>query len=184
MTKRILAIVLALAMVFGAGSAMAFMSNGTGSYDITLDNTCTIDTTMASMSFGTWSLNYGILTSAAGAVGVYCSGGLPYILGADGGQYPNQSLVNSNLPTMANGAGQYVAYNLYDPGLGVLGDANLTSVDITYSPVNFNPTGANGWSGIGSGGWVYYGLTADVFINDPAQVAGYYSDIITFTVVW
>jgi len=189
MTKRFLAIVLGLAMIFSAGSAMAAMTSGQGNYDITLSSTCTIDTTMTSMSFGNWALDYGTTygnpTLGAGMVGVNCSNGLAYILGADGGQYPNNGL-HMGLPTMANGFGQYVAYYLFDAGgfYGTFGDANLTTIDPAYAPGNVNPTFASGWSNTGAGAWQYYSLSAVVYIDDPAQVAGFYTDTVTFTVVW
>ncbi len=196
MTKRILAIVLALAMVFGAGSAMADMSSGTADYDVTLGDVCTVDTTAATTSFGFHPLMspplapVGSGSVSAGSVDVTCSPGVNYILGADGGlnagatTYPTFTYAAPTTLAMVDGSGNFVGYYLHDGTGFILGDADLPGIDPLYSPFSLNPTGANGWGGVGSGGVQTYGLFADVFIDDPALVAGTYTDTVTFTVVW
>lgn len=181
MRKSFLAMAIGLAMVLSAGTAFGWMASDTGDYTVVLGNTCTIDASGATTNFGTYPLlDPDLIGVAAGSISVTCTTGLNYEVGAGGGLNYNQSAWAPGLPAMHDGAGNYVAYLLFQGGFP-LGDNSLPGIDPGYVSTQPNDPG---FPGTGNNIAQVYNLSADVLISDPALVDGIYTDTVTFTVVW
>lgn len=174
--KKVLVIMIGLAMVFAAGTALAGNTNGTADYQVTLVDGCTVDTTGMTTDFGSYFLGDADLVAAsAGTVSISCANGLNYAWGIDKGiNAPGGQFLQ-----LHDGIGNYIEYRLFQGGTQ-LGDVGMNGIDATYSEQYTTFTDRDA---IGTGAAQTYNLNANVDIN-PATVAGTYTDTVTVTVVW
>jgi len=172
MTKRILAIVLGLAMAFSAGSVWAGITSGTANYEVTLLSGCAINA-VPGYNFGSYALGSGDLSGQwAGQLEVNCAAGVNYMWGINSGTYGAAGTTFMFSGTDA------VTYVLSESSLPI-GDSGLTAIDGGYTETNPNP----GRSNTGTGAIQTYIMRADVLIN-AATTPGVYSDRVTVSVVW
>lgn len=147
--------------------SQAYAATVTDDFDvrITIQNTCTISTTVSDLDFGTAQLltaNTDNQTSFA----VTCTNGLPYTMGLSAGAQPSSPGVTTT--RRMTGAGQFVSYDLFQ-------DSGRTT--------HWGNAGADLKSANGTGAAQPY----DVFGRVPAQTtpaAGSYLDTVRLTVTY
>jgi len=171
MTKKILAIVLGLAMVFSAGSVFAGFTSDNADYQVTLQSGCTIDAGGA--NFGNHTLGGpDLIGTWAGNVIITCGAGTNYMWGIDSGAN------FTGMMNMSNGT-DLLSYSLYESGMPI-GNFGLETMDPSFTPTNSDPgRGTYVASGFGD----FYSLTADVRIS-TGPTPGVYTDTVVVSVAW
>lgn len=177
MTKKLLTVMIGLAMVFVAGQALAGTTSDSAVYSITIIDGCTVDTSGMTTDFGSYFLgDPNLVNVGAGSLSIACRNGLVYAWGIDKGLSP----AAGEALRMDDGFGNYVTYNLEQGGTDV-GDVGLTAIDGTYAE---QWTAATARSATGTGAPQIFNLNADVNIPGGGGTPGTYSDTVTVTVAW
>lgn len=176
MKKKILALTTGLAMVLGAGSAIAGVDSGTADYSLSLVDACIVDTSAASTAFPDMPTGSTAVTGvAAGSISVSCANGLAYAVGANGGN--NWDGGTSTFGLLSAGW-QRIPYVINEGGVP-FGDIGLTANDPTYT----EQTTMSARTGTGTGAPIVYNLTADLDVQNW-MVAGDHFDTVTYSVTW
>jgi spore coat protein U-like protein len=151
--KKILFLMLAMLLAL-AGTSMAATVSDTVPVTATILGYCTIDTSTASIDFGSLDPNAAPnVTASVSQPTVNCTAGMPYTITDDDGV--NELVANQ--PRMYDGVANYIQYSLTYTGAPLAG----TGLDVPMNIIGDLP-GAN------------YSL----------KPIGNYSDTVTFTVTW
>jgi spore coat protein U-like protein len=173
MTKKILAIVLGLAVVFSSGPVFAGFTSGNADYQVSLLSGCMIDTSSTGTYFGAYAIGDPDLTGVgAGLVQINCAPGTNYWWGIDVGSHFAATM------NMFNGT-DTVPYSLYESGAPI-GNNGLQTMDPAFVVTNAD-TGRGPY--VGTGLWQNYNMTADVSVS-AGPTPGVYSDTVVVSVAW
>jgi len=179
--KKVLAVATGAALMAGAHTASAGVSGPQYlDYSVTIEPSCTVATN--STSFGSYSDTAGTQTGLpAGSVQVTCSAGASYVVAFDGGVNGDglsaRYMANTADPTIT------IGYDLLY-GTTVVGDADATSVDPSYTSPGQPFAAAGITQASATGSTETYSLTADVYLGDAGGAFGTYTDSVGVSVVY